>query len=146
MTPGSDTVVVDYVLHTSPEGVWKAWTDPACVRQWFGSDPNGNVLQARLDVRVGGSFEVTFKDSSGMEHTCFGVYTEVMPCSKLQFTWAWQNEPGVESHVTVVFEPVDDDTRMHFIHAGVGTASAHNYSEGWRSTFEKLDRMLLKKC
>jgi uncharacterized protein YndB with AHSA1/START domain len=95
-------------------------------------------------VRIGGSFEITFRDSSGLEHTCFGVYTEVTPFKNLQFTWAWRSEPGVESRVSITLSPEGDGTHMHFVHAGVGTASAHNYTEGWQSTFRKLDRLLLK--
>lgn len=138
-------IEIDRIFHSPINTVWSAWTEAACISQWFGSDPNGLVLQAAVDVRIGGSFEVTFRDSSGLEHTCFGVYTEVSPFNKLQFTWAWRSEPGVESRVSVTLRNEGDGTQMHFVHAGVGTASAHNYEEGWRSTFNKLDRILLKK-
>lgn len=144
MIPGSDTVTIDYFLHAPADYVWNAWTNSVYLCEWFGSDPDGVVLKATVDVRVGGSFEVSFRDSSGLEHTCFGVYTDVRPFHTLQFTWGWRSEPGVESRVSLVFESVGSDTRMHFTHAGVGTASAHNYNEGWRSTFKKLDRLLLK--
>jgi uncharacterized protein YndB with AHSA1/START domain len=49
--------------------VWRAWTDPAVVSQWFGSDPAGTVVNATLDVRPGGTYSITFRDSSGLEHT-----------------------------------------------------------------------------
>ncbi|HEY1871835.1 MAG TPA: SRPBCC domain-containing protein [Chitinophagaceae bacterium] len=64
--------------------------------------------------------------------------------SELSFTWEWKNEPGVESFVTVKLTPIDHSARMQFEHAQVGTASAHNYLVGWKSTFEKLERMLNK--
>ncbi len=53
----------------------------------------------------------------------------------------WKNEPDVESFVTIVLIPNDENTLMQFEHAHVGFASAHNYERGWRDTFLKLDRI-----
>ena len=145
MTSETDTIIIEHLLTASIEDAWRSWTDPVYISQWFGSDPNGVVLESAVDARVGGSFEITFRDSSGLEHTCFGFYTDVKPLHSLQFTWSWRSEPGVESRVSVTLYTEGEGTQMRFVHAGVGTASAHNYDEGWRSTFEKLDRMLLKK-
>jgi len=145
MTVGNDTVTIEYLLQAPVDRVWKAWTEPTHICEWFGSDPQGIVLYARLDVRVGGSFEITFRDSSGLEHTCFGDYTTVIPFKKLQFTWRWKSEPDVESKVCIELQEAGENTQVCFVHAGVGTASAHNYNEGWRSTFMKLERLLLKK-
>jgi hypothetical protein len=32
---------------------------------------------------------------------------------------------------------------MHFEHRGFGYQSAHNYAEGWKSTFLKLNKLLM---
>ncbi len=57
----ADKITIETTIHASIEKVWKAWTDPALIMNWFGSDPGGKVLEARLDVRPGGRFEITFQ-------------------------------------------------------------------------------------
>ena len=94
-----------------------------------------------MDVQPGGSFEITFKDSNGTEHTCSGIYKDVQPYQKLSFSWMWKSEPGVRSFVTVLFAPNGNNTLMKFEHAGVGYASAHNYAKGWEDTFLKLEKI-----
>jgi uncharacterized protein YndB with AHSA1/START domain len=136
------SVQINRIFNVPPEAVWRAWTEESMVRRWFGSDPEGTVLSAKLDVRTGGRFEVTFADSNGTEHTCGGVYAEAEPASKLSFTWQWGNEPGVETFVTVQLQPESSGTMMRFEHARLFEASMHNYEAGWQQTFDKLERAL----
>ena len=144
-SPTEDTIVIETILHASIENVWNAWTEPSIILKWFGSDPNGKGIKAKMDVRPDGHFEITFANADGAEHTCFGIYREVKKFNELSFTWEWKNEPGVESFITVKLTPIDHSTSMQFEHAQVGTASAHDYLIGWQSTFEKLERVLGKK-
>jgi uncharacterized protein YndB with AHSA1/START domain len=143
-SPGNP-VNIEWHFKSSPEIIWKAWTDPEMVKQWFGSDPNGKVIHVALDISNGGYFEVTFIDSDGTEHTCFGNYTDIVAHSILKFTWSWKSEPDHRSFITVTITSVPDGTLMKFEHADIDTASAHNYEAGWRSTFKKLDRILKKE-
>jgi uncharacterized protein YndB with AHSA1/START domain len=138
----ADTISIDTIIHASIEDVWNAWTEPQIVLKWFGSDPKGKGIKAAMDVRPGGSFEISFADSNGTGHTCFGFYKEVEKHNHLSFTWSWKNEPGVESFVTIFFIAANDNTQMQFQHANLGTASKHNYIAGWQTTFEKLDRIM----
>lgn len=134
----SDSITIQTTFQSPITTIWHAWTDAATMLQWFGSDRDGQGLSAEADARSGKEFLVNFRDSSGMEHTCFGTYLTVMPPRELSFTWCWQNEPGVTSQVVVRLQQSDAGTLMHFEHNGVGSASAHNYLAGWTSTFEKL--------
>jgi len=138
----TDSVILSEHFNATPQQVWEAWTDASLLLRWFGSDPNGKGIQASLDVQPGSSYQVSFRDSNGTEHTCHGQYAEVVPHKKLGFSWTWKSEPEVESFVTVELTPENNHTVMRFEHARVGTASAHNYAEGWRSTFVKLRRVL----
>lgn len=143
MMDAIDSINITYRLNSSVAEVWKAWTNPNLILKWFGSDPNGTGIDALLDVRPGGIFEVSFKNGDGTAHTCYGVYTEVEEPNKLTFTWMWKSEPGVESLVTVLLRPDGDTTEMQFQHAHVGYESAHDYELGWKSTFQKLEKMLI---
>lgn len=139
------TVSIETTIEATIEEVWQAWTDPTCVRQWFGSDPNGKVLSANLDVRPGGHFEVTFLDSDGTEHTCSGKYDSVKRFSRLSSSWMWKSEPGVVSFINISLIPFDTGTRMIFIHSNLGNESKHDYFIGWQSTFSKLKKLLEQK-
>jgi uncharacterized protein YndB with AHSA1/START domain len=123
--------------------VWRAWTEPSAVSRWFGSDPNGKVLSASLDVRPGGRFEVTFIDGDGTQHTASGVYLQVAPPRLLRFTWNWKSEPGVETEITVALSAQDsNETTMQFEHGKLIHASTHNYLDGWRGTFNKMEHVI----
>ena len=140
--PHPSSVCLVRAFGNPPAAVWQAWTDPAWVRRWFGSDPAGIVLSAELDVRTGGGFAVSFRDSDGTVHTCSGVYAEVRPQERLAFSRRWQSEPGVESFVSVSLAPQDGGTELRFEHARLGGASLHDYEQGWARTFAKLERAL----
>ncbi|HVU55130.1 MAG TPA: SRPBCC domain-containing protein [Puia sp.] len=137
-----DTVNLEVMLSGPVEKVWQAWTDPVVVLKWIGSDPNGRGVSAVLDVHEGGKYTISFANADGGGHTFGGVYKEVAAPHTLSFTWEWENEPGVESFVTVLLVPEGGRTRMAFEHARVGFASAHDYAEGWIRTFDKLERVL----
>ncbi|MBC7829955.1 MAG: SRPBCC domain-containing protein [Chitinophagaceae bacterium] len=141
----NDTVTIDISITAPVENVWKALTDSALISKWFGSDPNGKVMKADLDVRIGGAFEVTFRDADQTEHTCSGIYVDVKEFSKLSFSWTWKSEPGVQTFVTVALSSEKNLTRMIFQHAHPGTASKHDYLNGWNATFVKLEQMLTGK-
>lgn len=139
---GNDTVVIDSFFHSPVEMVWKAWTEPALVLKWFGSDPGGKGVRAEMEVRNGGFFEISFCDSDFTEHTCRGAYSIVEKNRHLAFSWSWKSEPGVESQVEVLFSGHGQSTNMKFSHSNIGHASMHNYVKGWQDTFRKLEILL----
>jgi uncharacterized protein YndB with AHSA1/START domain len=142
MTKNDSSLVLEKTFRNSIESVWEAWTNAAIIMNWFGSDLNGKVLNAELDVRPGGFFEVTFQDHDQTTHTCSGIYDEVKVLAKLTFSWRWKSEPGVESFIILLFVPEGGSTKMHFEHRNLGIGSKHDYAIGWQNTFLKLERLL----
>jgi uncharacterized protein YndB with AHSA1/START domain len=138
----SSSLTITHHFNAPVKVVWQAWTDPAIVQRWWGSDPDGVVTSAELDVRRGSAFEITFQDPDGDEHTCYGEYLRVETMRELDFTWAWRSEPNNTSRVNVAFTPDETGTQMRFVHSELNGESAHDYSQGWRRTFAKLDRVL----
>ena len=136
-----DVVRIETSFDATREKVWKAWTEPEFILKWFGSDPNGKGLKAKMNVKQGGSYEITFKDGDGTEHTCMGKYLIAEKFRQLSFTWEWRNEPGVESLVNILFDSINNSTLMIFEHKNLGASSAHNYLTGWKETFLKLERV-----
>lgn len=141
----SKSVRITWHFPLAPEEVWAAWTQPALVSQWFGSNPEGRVSSAVLDVRPAGGFEVTFLDADGTEHTASGVYREIEPLRRLRFSWSWKSEPGIETEITVSLISEPTGTRMEFEHGGHTRASSHDYDSGWRSTFAKMEQVIASR-
>lgn len=136
------TVVIKTTFHVPVEKVWQAWTNPALIMRWFGSDPHGSVSKAVLDVRTGGHFEITFNDSDKTEHTCSGIYKDVEKFRKLTFSWMWKSEPGFESSVCLLLIGEGNATHMQFTHSDLWHESKHSYEQGWRGAFSKLEKIL----
>ena len=140
-----DSIILEIKIHAPVQDVWKAWTEPGLILKWIGSDPKGEGLNAQMDVQPGGMYEISFRGSDHVQHTCFGMYTEVKEFQKLIFSWEWKSEPGVESFVAIELTPDNDYTLMQFEHSHVGDRSMHNYLVGWTMTFEKLKQLLNQK-
>jgi uncharacterized protein YndB with AHSA1/START domain len=99
----SNKIKIERRFSETPQKLWQAWTDPRIVKLWFGSDPNGTVLDAVLDARVGGAYAVTFANANGEEYTAQGTYQQVELDKKLAFTWGWKNQPHIKESVAVQF-------------------------------------------
>jgi len=145
-TGSTHSVQISWNFSHPPSKVWQAWIDPAIVKLWFGSDPDGKVLDARFDVQINGAFSVTFINSDGTEFTCRGIYKEIDPPKRLVFTWGWENQPEVAELVALQFTPNEAGTLLRFEQSNIDPKTAlHNYEEGWRSTFQKLEKALENK-
>jgi len=139
-----ERVTLTMALSGSPAEVWKAWT---CASQmgWFGSDPAGTVVEARAAARRGGRFVVTFENSDGSRYACFRTYLVVEPPRRLEFTWVWAGHEEHTELVRVSLTGTETGTAMLFEHLDIDPATSHNYVEGWRTCFEKLERSLKKE-
>lgn len=137
-----ESVALECRFAAPVSAVWRAWTVPALVKRWWGSDPHGIVTAAVLDVQPGGRFEIAFRDTTDDEHVCFGEYLRVVPESELESTWSWRGEANAPSRVRVRFFGDGGGTRMGFRHSELLGSSIHDYAAGWRRTFAKLERVL----
>jgi uncharacterized protein YndB with AHSA1/START domain len=128
-------------LNAAPEKVYAAWTDPTQIVKWFGPD-NGKVTRADTDVRPGGRYTVIFHTEDGEEHYVSGVYREVVPNEKLQFTWAWRSTPERESIVTILIKADGKGSILTLIHEQFFDEVARDRHEyGWTGSLNKLERL-----
>ncbi|MCG6952870.1 MAG: SRPBCC domain-containing protein [Betaproteobacteria bacterium] len=128
----------------APEKVWRAWTDPQALKQWFGPGGPQPVALAELDLRVGGRFRIAFGGPQGDEHLCAGVYREVVPNRKLVFTWSWpRTTPERESLVTIELRKVAEGTELVFRHEQLFDEKVRDdHRRGWSETLVKLERFV----
>jgi len=128
----------------APEKVWRAWTDPQALKQWWGPGGPEAVSLVQLDVRVGGRFRIVFGGARGDDHEVQGTYKEVVPNRRLAFTWTWpRTTPERESLVTITFNAVGAGTELDFVHAQHFDEKVRDgHLQGWTEAFVKLDRFL----
>jgi uncharacterized protein YndB with AHSA1/START domain len=94
------------------ELVWRAYTDPAHLPNWWG--PNGftNTVH-EMDVRVGGRWRFIMHGPDGTDYPNRIVYQEVTRPERLVFLHGddVDDDPGA-FHVTVTFDDLDGRTRV----------------------------------
>ena len=127
----------------APEKVWRAWTDPQALKEWFRPDAAFSTPLAEADVRVGGRFHIVMKNPKGEEFDVSGVYKEVVANRKLVFTWAWKGTPERESLVTVTLRPSGAGTELELKHEQFFDVEARDsHNQGWTGMLPLLERFL----
>ena len=128
-------------IKAPPAKVYAAWTEAEKLVKWFG--PHETIpgsVKAEMDVRVGGKFRARFKTIDGEHHEVGGVYREVVPDQRLQFTWAWHTTPERESLVTILIRPDGAGTMLTLLHEQLfDQKAADGHKHGWTGTLDKLE-------
>jgi uncharacterized protein YndB with AHSA1/START domain len=127
-----------------PERVFEAWTSEEVLRRWHHGSHDWETPEASVDLRVGGALRVVMRDpENGAEYGGGGVYTEVDPPRRLAFTWLWDDQPGLETTIEIVFEEVEGGTLVRFTHGGLpDLEQVRSHEGGWGAAFDNLERAL----
>lgn len=90
--------VISRVFDAPRELMWKVFTDPVHLKQWWG--PKGfKVLTATMDLRVGGSYLYGMQPPAGPPMWGKFVFREIVPGQKLVFINSFSDpEGGVTRH------------------------------------------------
>jgi len=72
----SRKLVLTRLIDAPPENVYRAWTEPALLQQWFYPKP-WTVASAELDVRPGGVSADVMRSPEGQEFPNGEVYLNV---------------------------------------------------------------------
>jgi uncharacterized protein YndB with AHSA1/START domain len=95
-------IVTTRVFDAPPELVWKAWTDPQHVAQWWGPRGFTNTIQ-EMDVRPGGVWRLVMHGPDGTDYPNKIVYIEVVEPERLVYDHGDDQDNGLLFHVTVSF-------------------------------------------
>src|SRR5258705_4049141 len=91
--PASRELVLTRLIDAPRERLFKAWTDPELLKQWFAPLP-WTTPHAELDVRPSGANLVVMRGPDGNEFPNRGVYLEVVENERLAcihaYTKAWE--------------------------------------------------------
>lgn len=127
--------------------VFEAFIDPRHALHWMG--PVGfSMTHLEADVRPGGAWRGCMRaDDDGRELWHGGVYREIVPHTRLVFTFAWEQEGlGPETLVTITFEDRGGKTLMQFAQ-GVFDTPEHcdGHRAGWESEFNQLAHYIRRR-
>ena len=125
--------------------VFRAWTEPAMLKKWFG--PEGvNTIAAEVDLRVGGRYQLTMQEPDGTTIVLGGTYRDIDPPGKLVFTWVLDGQScegsegqHAETVVTLDFEDLGSTTRLTLTHDFLPSESSkEGHTMGWTGSLDRL--------
>lgn len=140
-------LVLERVVDVRPELVWKAWTEPEHLKQWFTPQP-WETVDCQIDLRPGGVFSTTMRSPDGETLPPDpGCYLEVVKNRKLVFTDALAPgyRPKGEAFMTamILLEPDGAGTRytaiaMHTDQDGKRKHEEMRFLDGWGTALDQL--------
>src|SRR5713226_7960293 len=138
-------LVLTRVFDAPRELVFKVWTDPKHVAQWWGPRGFTNPV-CELDLRPGGAILIHMRGPDGIVYPMTGTYQEIVRPERLVFTSAALDSDGnplFEVLTTVTFAEEGGKTKQ-ILRARVikKTAQAAPYlagmEAGWTQSLERL--------
>lgn len=134
-------LVITRVIKAPCAMVFKAWTDPKQMVQWW-SPADIECRSVTADLKIGGAYRIHMVSEKG-DHIAIGKYREIVPNKRLQFTWQWEHYAMPDSVVTVEFEDLGGTTRLTLTHEGIpDQEDAADHNRGWTSAIEKFARLI----
>ena len=151
-------LLLERTVDVPKELVWKAWTCPEQLKQWFSPAP-WTTIECEIDLRPGGLFRTVMRSPEGQEFPGDGCYLEVVENEKL--VWTSAMAAGYRPRIT----PTDPSTNTFCFTAVItleATEKGTNYSAlvihpdeeskqlheamgfhfGWGAAFDQLVAMI----
>ena len=143
-------LVLTRVIDVPREKLWRCWTEPELIVQWF-TPPPFKTVHAETDVRPGGSSYIVMKGPEGQEMPNRGVYLEVVENEKLVFTDAYTRawEPSGKPFFTgiLTFEDAGSGKTRYtarVVHWTREDCEAHEkmgFHQGWGICADQLEAL-----
>lgn len=136
------TVNTSRLINAPIEAVFNAWMNPDLLSRFMIPGEGMSVSKAEADGRQGGRFTIVMA-AGEQEIPHGGTYLEVVPHSRLVFTW--ESPFSVEgSTVTLNLSTVENGaTRLQLIHEKfTDQQSRDNHDGGWQAILDKLAEVI----
>jgi len=139
--------------------VWKAWTEPEQMAQWWG--PKGFTADVKtLDLKPGGLFHYRMQSPQGQEMWGRMVFREIVPKERLVFINSFSDPQGgltrhpmapewpLQMHTTITFAEENGKTTVtvEWLPYEATETECETFDKGrdsmqagWTGTFEKLE-------
>ncbi len=147
---GEGSVVISRVFDAPRDLVWRAWTDPNHLAQWFG--PRGFTSSVpELDLCVGGALRIVMHGPDGNDYPMKGVFREVVKPERLVFSNIAIDKDGnhlLEGETSVTLSEQGGKTTLTMKSHMVGLVPIAvqmlaGMEAGWTQSIEKLEELLV---
>ena len=140
---------ISRVLKAPRDLVWKAWTDPSHLREWWCPKPWTTEVLA-FDLAPGGAFHTLMRGPDGGISDNPGVFLDVVPRSRIVWTtalvaqWRPANNPWLPMTAYITMDDEGDGTRYvaTVLHKDKATCDQHEemgFFEGWGTCITQLE-------
>jgi uncharacterized protein YndB with AHSA1/START domain len=109
--PGKQELFITRVFDAQRELVYRVFTDPKLVAQWFGPRKYKTRVD-KMEAWPGGLWRMVQRDESGNEHAFRGVHHDAVAPERIIATFEYEGVPGHVLLQTVTFEALGDKTKM----------------------------------
>ncbi len=139
-------LLLERVVDVSPHLVWRAWTRPDDLMQWFTPKP-WRTTACDIDLQPGGIFRTVMEGPAGERHDNIGCYLDVVEGRRLVFTDGLGPgyRPKDKGFLTafIMIEPEGAGTRYCAIATHKDAADRHRHEEmgfyaGWNTALDQL--------
>lgn len=101
------TFTMSRVFDAPRELVWRVYTDPVNVPNWWGPRTVTTIVD-KMDVREGGEWRYVQRDDDGNEYGFSGVYKEVVAPERIAYTFEFEPMAGHIVTDRATFEEVEN--------------------------------------
>lgn len=127
----AEPLIKEIYIDAPPQVVFTFLTDPVKMIRWMG-------IRSELDPKPGGIYRL---DPNGRD-VIRGTYLEVVPNSRLVFTWGWEETghdvPAGSTVVEIVLEPRDTGTWVRLTHRELPPEAREKHELGWMHYLARL--------
>ena len=142
-------LVLERFIDVPPQLVWRAWTEPELIKQWFTPRP-WQTVECDIDLRPGGAFRTVMQGPEGERNEGVGCILEAVPNERFTWTGALLPDFRPNSSDELVFTAVismrphgagGTSYRAHVMHRdeeGRITHEKMGFYEGWGTALDQL--------
>lgn len=145
-----EDLVISRLVRAPRAALWRAWTDPALLAEWWCPKPWTTEVRA-LDLRPGGAFHTFMRGPEGGESDNPGAFLEIVPRERLVFTSMLVGDyrPATPwMPFTAVITMADEAAGTRYVarvmHPDQSTRDKHEkmgFFEGWGLCITQLDEL-----
>jgi uncharacterized protein YndB with AHSA1/START domain len=128
---GSDSINYEMTIEADQASVFAFFTDAQRLVRWMGAS-------ATVEPHPGGLMLIDVQDG----FVSRGEFTEVVPVSRLAYTWGWEgnreNVPPGSSLIEIDLTPKNGGTLLRFRHSGLPPEAVPGHRDGWKHYLARL--------
>jgi uncharacterized protein YndB with AHSA1/START domain len=145
--PAADQILIERDFATPASLVWRAITEPECVRRWWHAS-RGEITECEIDLRVGGMWRYAMRPFRGEEFAFYGEFLEIVPNQRLVQTETFAPFPDAAATNTTTLSERNGVTHLRILvqHTTVQARDMHINSgmeAGLQDAFDLLEQVAI---